>query len=128
MSLFQITVLPILFWFGYKQYIKFRGASALKILYQARWLFITLLAVLFVGDPVLTSIVAKKLGIGRGTDVVVYFALIWLLYQNYTQSQEIENLYNKLDKLVRQSALKNTYADKTKKQTDNNAKKSNKQL
>ncbi|PIS22341.1 hypothetical protein COT50_02470 [candidate division WWE3 bacterium CG08_land_8_20_14_0_20_41_10] len=106
MSFFQIITLPILFWFGYKQFVKFRGAPAVKVVYQLRWFFITLLAVLFVGDPGLSSIVAQKLGIGRGVDVVIYFALIWLLYQNYSQSQEIEKLYTKLDQLVRQLALK----------------------
>ncbi len=106
MSLFQIITLSVLFWFGYKQFIRFKTASAVKILYQLRWFFITLLAVLFVGDPGLSSKVAQKLGIGRGVDVVIYSALIWLLYQNYNQSQEIEELYGKLDNLIRGIALR----------------------
>lgn len=106
MSLFQIITLLILLWFGYKQFAKFKGAPAVKVLYQLRWFFITLLAVLFVGEPAISFAVAQKLGIGRGVDVVIYFALIWLLYQNYSQSQEIEKLYTKLDQLVRQTALK----------------------
>jgi hypothetical protein len=105
MSLFQILTLPILLWFGYKQFVKFKGAPAIKMLYQLRWFFITLLAVVFVGEPEISSVVAQRLGIGRGVDVVIYFALIWLLYQNYSQSQEIEKLYDKLDKLVRRAAL-----------------------
>jgi len=44
--------------------------------------------------------------------VVIYFALIWLLYQNYNQTQEIEKMYDKLDKVVRQLALKDINADK----------------
>jgi len=106
MSLFQIISLPILLWFGYRQLAKFKGAPAVKVLYQLRWFFITLLAVLFVSEPAISSVVAQKLGIGRGVDVVIYFALIWLLYQNYSQSQELEKLYDKLDKLVRKLALK----------------------
>lgn len=113
MSLFQIITLPILLWFGYKQFTKFKGAPAIKVLYQLRWFFITLLAVLFVGEPAISSVVAQKLGIGRGVDVVIYFALIWLLYQNYSQSQEIEKLYTKLDQLVRQIALKGVDEEKT---------------
>ena len=105
MSLFQLIALFLLGWFGFRQFVKFKGAPAVKILYQLRWFFITLLAVLFVGDPGLSSFVAQKLGIGRGVDVVIYFALIWLLYQNYNQSQEIERLYEKLDHLVRKLAL-----------------------
>jgi len=110
MSLFQLIALFLLGWFGFRQFVKFKGAPAVKILYQLRWFFITLLAVLFVGDPGLSSFVAQKLGIGRGADVVIYFALIWLLYQNYNQTQEIEKLYDKLDKLVRQLALKGNHA------------------
>ena len=112
MSLFQIITLPVLLWFGYRQFAKFKGAPAIKVLYQLRWFFITLLAVLFVGAPEISSAVAQKLGIGRGVDVVIYFALIWLLYQNYSQSQEIEKLYAKLDKLVRQIALKGLNEEK----------------
>lgn len=112
MSLFQIITLPLLLWFGYRQFTKFKGAPVIKVLYQLRWFFITLLAVLFVGEPGISSVVAQKLGIGRGVDVVIYFALIWLLYQNYSQSQEIEKLYDKLDKLVRQLALKGTDEEK----------------
>ena len=113
MSLFQIISLPILLWFGYRQFVKFKGAPAVKVLYQLRWFFITLLAIIFVGEPAISSAVAQKLGIGRGVDVVIYFALIWLLYQNYSQSQEIEKLYDKLDKLVRQIALKGLNEEKT---------------
>ena len=112
MSLFQIVSLPILLWFGYKQFVKFKGTPAVKVLYQLRWFFITLLAVLFVGEPAISSVVAQKLGVGRGVDVVIYFALIWLLYQNYSQSQEIEKLYDKLDQLVRQLALKGLNEEK----------------
>lgn len=112
MSPFQIIVLPILLWFGCKQFAKFKGAPAVKVLYQLRWFFITLLAVLFVGEPGVSSVVAQRLGIGRGVDVVIYFALVWLLYQNYSQSQEIEKLYDKLDKLVRQIALKGLNEEK----------------
>ena len=122
MSLFQLITLPTLFWFGYKQFVKFRGAPAIKILYQLRWFFITLLAVLFVGDPGLSSKVAQKLGIGRGVDVVIYFALIWLLYQNYNQSQEIVKLHDKLDKLVRQLALKDVYVEKPKAENNGSSK------
>jgi len=112
MSLFQLIALFLLGWFGFRQFVKFKGAPAVKILYQLRWFFITLLAVLFVGDPGLSSFVAQKLGIGRGVDVVIYFALIWLLYQNYNQSQEIERLYEKLDHLVRKLALQKESEDK----------------
>ena len=113
MSLFQIISLPILLWFGCRQFVKFKGAPAVKVLYQLRWFFITLLAIIFVGEPAISSAVAQKLGVGRGVDVVIYFALIWLLYQNYSQSQEIEKLYDKLDKLVRQTALKGLNEEKT---------------
>jgi small membrane protein len=106
MSLFQIISLSLLCLFGYKQFTRLKGAPAIKVLYQLRWVFITLLAVLFVSDPTISFTVAQWLGIGRGVDVVIYFALIWLLYQNYNQSQEMEKLYDKLDKLVRELALK----------------------
>lgn len=112
MSLFQIITLPILLWFGYRQSAKFKGMPAVKVFYQLRWFFITLLAMLFVGEPAISAVVAQKLGISRGVDVVIYFALIWLLYQNYSQSQEIEKLYDSLDKLVRQLALKGVDEEK----------------
>ncbi|MFH1566180.1 MAG: DUF2304 domain-containing protein [bacterium] len=124
MTLFQIITLPVLLWFGYRQLAKFKGAPVVKVFYQLRWLFITFITILFVSEPVISSMVAQKLGIGRGVDVVIYFALMWLLYQNYHQSEEIEKLYDKLDKLVRQVSLKGSNEEKANGSTQQHKKRS----
>lgn len=110
---FQIIATAILLWLGFKQFLRFRKAPPIKILYQLRWFFITVLATLLVVDPQLPSLIAQKLGVGRGVDVVVYFALIWLLYQNYSLSQELDGVYRKIDEVVRKLATKdaNTYEE-----------------
>ncbi|KKT85164.1 MAG: hypothetical protein UW82_C0002G0034 [candidate division WWE3 bacterium GW2011_GWC2_44_9] len=53
------------------------------------------------------------MGIGRGVDIAIYFSLIWLLSRSYNQSQEIEGLYSKLDKLVRKISLGGVDEEKT---------------
>ncbi|HAZ29913.1 TPA: hypothetical protein DCY43_04230 [candidate division WWE3 bacterium] len=113
MSLFQIISLTVLLWLGYKQLRKLKGAPAAKIIYRLQWFFVTLLAVLLVSEPEISSVVAEKMGIGRGVDIAIYFSLIWLLSRSYNQSQEIEGLYSKLDKLVRKISLGGVDEEKT---------------
>lgn len=122
MTPFQIIAIAAIAWLGINQFLRVKNAPAIKILYQLRWFFMTVLAALLVIDPHLSSFVAKKLEISRGVDVVIYFALLWLLYQNYSLSQEIEALYQKLDELVRKLALKDVNGKEPKKEISTTAK------
>lgn len=71
------------------------------------WLAIWLLAGIVVIRPDLTVRVANYVGIGRGSDLVVYSALIFLFYFIFRLLLRIENMEKNLTKVVRDEALNN---------------------
>ena len=70
------------------------------------WLGIWLIAGLAIIDPSFTSYVALKIGIQRGTDVVVYLSLALLFYLIFRTNILIENLKEEITRLTREIALK----------------------
>jgi hypothetical protein len=70
------------------------------------WLSLWVLAGLGLFRPELTSVVAQKLGIGRGSDAVVYASILVLFYLIFRTNILLENLRHDLTKLVRDLALK----------------------
>jgi hypothetical protein len=70
------------------------------------WLLIWLLAAIVVIWPDLTVRLANLVGIGRGADLVVYSALIFLFYFIFRLLLRIEKMEKNLTKIVREEALK----------------------
>lgn len=64
----------------------------------------SLLVVLFI--PETTEFLAKKLGIGRGVDVVVYSAVVVIFYLIYRIYVKIESLEREITHVVREDALR----------------------
>lgn len=83
---------------------KFRGELQLgaALMLVVFWL----LASAIVVQPGLTSSVAKVFGVGRGTDVVVYLALVGLFLIVFRLMLRIEKLNREITKVVRDKALK----------------------
>ncbi|MCX6816740.1 MAG: DUF2304 family protein [Candidatus Beckwithbacteria bacterium] len=69
------------------------------------WFGLFIVALLGVFEPELTSIVAKQLGINRGSDAVIYASIILLFYLIFRTNVLLENLRHDLTKLVRMIAL-----------------------
>lgn len=69
------------------------------------WLGLFTLAIIGVAKPELTTIIADKLGINRGSDVVVYASIMLLFYLIFRTNILLENLRHDLTKLVRMIAL-----------------------
>ena len=69
------------------------------------WLVIWLLAAIVVIWPDLTVRLANYVGIGRGSDLVVYSALIFLFYFIFRLLLRIEKMEKNLTKVVREEAL-----------------------
>ena len=69
------------------------------------WGAIWLAAGLAVLDPDFTSYIALKIGIQRGTDVVIYLSLVLLFYLIFRTNVLIENLKEEITKLTREIAL-----------------------
>lgn len=56
--------------------------------------------------PDSTTLVAQRLGIGRGVDAVIYLALIIMFYLIFRLTVAMENLRHQLTRLIREIALK----------------------
>ncbi len=69
------------------------------------WFGLFILAIIGVFKPELTSVVALKLGINRGSDAVIYASILLLFYLIFRTNVLLENLRHDLTKLVRTIAL-----------------------
>lgn len=69
------------------------------------WVMIWSLALVAVLKPGLTTLVANRLGIGRGTDAAVYISIVMLFYLSFRTNVMIENLRHEITKLTREIAL-----------------------
>lgn len=64
-------------------------------------------AVMFILWPDLTSDIAKKLGVGRGTDLILYLSILifwFMILKLYTRIRKLEQMFTNI---VREDALKN---------------------
>ncbi len=69
------------------------------------WFGLFIFALIGVFKPELTSIVAQKVGINRGSDAVIYASIILLFYLIFRTNILLENLRHDLTKLVRMISL-----------------------
>lgn len=69
------------------------------------WTGLFVFALLGVVEPNLTSHVAKFLGIGRGTDVVLYLSIATIFYLIFRLSISLEDMRREITELVRKIAL-----------------------
>lgn len=70
------------------------------------WLVIWLVAIVVVIWPDLTVRLANFVGVGRGSDLVIYLSIIFLFYTIFRLLLRIENMEKNLTKVVRETALK----------------------
>lgn len=56
--------------------------------------------------PNTATIVADKIGVGRGADAVIYTSLVILFYLLFRTHVELENLRHEITKLVQEIALR----------------------
>ena len=75
------------------------------------WLFLWLVAVLVIWQPQLTVVLANRVGIGRGVDLVIYVAIIIIFYLMFRLLLRIEQVEKNITKIVRADALKNISDD-----------------
>jgi len=75
------------------------------------WLFLWLVAILVIWQPQLTVVLANRVGIGRGVDLVIYVAIIVIFYLMFRLLLRIEQVEKNITKIVRADALKNISDD-----------------
>lgn len=69
------------------------------------WSALFILALAGVLDPRLTSYVATYLGIGRGTDVVLYVSIALIFYLIFRLSISVEEVRREITEVIREIAL-----------------------
>jgi hypothetical protein len=70
------------------------------------WAALFVLAMVGVVNPMMTSEVAKFLGIGRGVDAVLYLSIILLFYLLFRIYIYVENIRHEITDIISQLALK----------------------
>lgn len=65
-------------------------------------------AVLFILFPVWTSVLAKKLGVGRGTDLVLYIGIVLFYFVILKLYARMRKLEQQITELIRKQALDET--------------------
>ncbi len=70
------------------------------------WTLFWLLAVIFVWLPNALTVVANTFGIGRGTDLVLYFSLAIIFYILFGLNVKLEMINRDITKVIRDKSLK----------------------
>jgi len=70
------------------------------------WLAIWLAAAVVVIRPGLTVWIANSVGVGRGSDLIFYLAIIFLFYMVFRLLLRIEKMEKNLTQVIRTEALK----------------------
>jgi len=78
------------------------------------WTGVWVLASVGILRPDFTTFIADQIGIGRGSDAVVYISLVTLFYLIFRLNVTIENLRHQITKLIREIALSDNKTKKKK--------------
>jgi hypothetical protein len=76
------------------------------------WSALFIFALVGVLDPHVTTYVARVLGIGRGSDVVLYVSIALLFYLIFRLSISIEEIRRDITNIVRKIAMENLQQSK----------------
>ena len=70
------------------------------------WGLLWIAAAVLIARPELTAILARALGIGRGTDLVFYFAILGMVFGFFTVYVRLRRIESDLTKIVRELAIR----------------------
>jgi len=112
MFAFQIIVIVFCLYAALRVWQKAR-TRGLSRRWGIFWLVFWLSVGLVVALPWTTSLLAARLGVTRGVDLVIYVAIIALFYLVFRLTVKIEKLEGNITKLVREISLSNEKKDRT---------------
>jgi hypothetical protein len=70
------------------------------------WGLLWIAAAVAIAKPELTATIARALGIGRGTDLVLYFAILFMIFGFFAVYVRLRRMENNLTKVVRELAIR----------------------
>ena len=100
----QVILIIFIFWAISRVYLRAKDKS-LTSGEGMFWFSIFALAAVGVIDPNFTTYLARQLGIGRGSDVVIYLSIVLLFYLIFRINVYLENIRHDITKLVREISL-----------------------
>ena len=71
------------------------------------WGLLWVAAAVAIARPEITADVARLLGIGRGTDLVLYFAILGMVFGFFAMYVRMRRIESDLTKIVRELAIRN---------------------
>ncbi len=107
MLAFQLIVIAFCLYAALRVWQKIKNRTLGKR-WGAFWLVFWLGVGAVVALPWTTSLLAARLGVTRGVDLVVYISVIVLFYMIFRLTVKIEKLEGNITKLVREIALTET--------------------
>ncbi len=105
MSVIQVLLL-IFAVFGFAAAVSKYRRGGIAFRQLVLWMFLWLAVAVVVLWPNAASFVAHRLGVGRGTDVVVYLAMMAVFYLLFRVLARLEDHERHLTQLARELALK----------------------
>lgn len=111
MTLIQILLLIFFAFAALKALAQFRSGD-IRLLGFIYWLAFWFAAAGIVIWPDATFVIANKLGIGRGADLVVYLALVILFFSVFRLMAGVERQKREITELTRTLALQTNVHDK----------------
>jgi len=102
--LIQITLLLFILFVFSRIILQFRK-RIITLKETIFWIFFWVLVALAVIFPKTTDLFAKTLGVGRGADLLIYLAVIFLFYLVFRVFIRIEKIERNITKIVRKIAL-----------------------
>ena len=106
MFLVQIFLVIFLLFALSRVILQFRNGQ-IKIGEFLFWALLFATAIIVVVRPQETTMLANKLGIGRGVDLVVYASIALLFYMVFRAYVFLEEIRHEITQLVRKMALEN---------------------
>ncbi|MFH1111909.1 MAG: DUF2304 domain-containing protein [Patescibacteria group bacterium] len=111
MSAIQIIILLFVLIMWWRLYLKFK-ANELSLREFLEWFIFWLVVSVLTLVPDTSSYLASVLGVGRGADLVVYFALLIIFYLMFRIFMKLERNERRLTKIVSELAIREKEKDK----------------
>lgn len=104
MHLIQFIIFAFIAFVIYKVFSRFKEKN-LTLKELVGWIFFWLAVAAIIALPQSTGFFAKILGVGRGTDVVIYLSIVVIFYIIFKIQVRFEKIEREITKIVRDNAI-----------------------
>lgn len=104
MNLIQFIIFAFIVFVIFKVFSRFKEKN-LTLRELAGWIVFWLAVATIIALPQSTGFFAQILGVGRGTDVVIYISIIVIFYSIFKTQVRFEKIEREITKIVRDKAI-----------------------